>query len=166
MGRLRGYTVTRIAHKESGQPKACTRPSAGLLFRGVSHVDNSLAEGRVGQSLARDDRDCAGATHRGGPHLRSHASAPGAIDRPWFHLRGSAVAKAEANITMKRKPRSPRITRRTLLQTSAGLAITGVLAPASVAAQPARQSVYEALGVRHVINATGTVTNLGGSLMP
>src|SRR5439155_26155748 len=27
-------------------------------------------------------------------------------------------------------------------------------------------SVYEALGLRHVINATGTVTNLGGSLMP
>jgi L-seryl-tRNA(Ser) seleniumtransferase len=26
--------------------------------------------------------------------------------------------------------------------------------------------VYEALGVKHVINATGTVTNLGGSLMP
>jgi L-seryl-tRNA(Ser) seleniumtransferase len=28
------------------------------------------------------------------------------------------------------------------------------------------RSVYEALGVKHVINATGTVTNLGGSLMP
>ena len=27
-------------------------------------------------------------------------------------------------------------------------------------------SVYEAIGVRHVINATGTVTTLGGSLMP
>ncbi len=30
---------------------------------------------------------------------------------------------------------------------------------------PAR-SVYASLGVKHVINATGTVTNLGGSLMP
>jgi L-seryl-tRNA(Ser) seleniumtransferase len=29
-----------------------------------------------------------------------------------------------------------------------------------------RVSVYEAIGVKHVINATGTVTTLGGSLMP
>ena len=34
------------------------------------------------------------------------------------------------------------------------------------ASRPRGQSVYETLGVRHVINATGTVTILGGSLMP
>src|SRR5262249_59086022 len=39
----------------------------------------------------------------------------------------------------------------------------GTLSPA---ASLSRQSVYEALGVKHVINATGTVTVLGGSLMP
>src|SRR5207249_676019 len=39
---------------------------------------------------------------------------------------------------------------------------------AGVQAAPsaARPGVYEALGIRHVINATGTVTVLGGSLMP
>jgi uncharacterized pyridoxal phosphate-dependent enzyme len=59
------------------------------------------------------------------------------------------------------------MTRRRLLQAGAGLALGGTLAGAAEAAPPAaRPSVYEALGVRHVINATGTVTNLGGSLMP
>src|SRR5207302_2972648 len=44
---------------------------------------------------------------------------------------------------------------------------SGVVGETALAApEPARQSVYEALGVKHVINATGTVTNLGGSLMP
>jgi L-seryl-tRNA(Ser) seleniumtransferase len=38
------------------------------------------------------------------------------------------------------------------------------LAPAADATR--KPSVYEALGVKHVINATGTVTILGGSLMP
>src|SRR5713226_2245078 len=62
-----------------------------------------------------------------------------------------------------------RLTRRRLLQTGAALALAPVAcAPGSLAcaAQPARQSVYEALGLKHVINATGTVTNLGGSIMP
>jgi D-glucosaminate-6-phosphate ammonia-lyase len=63
---------------------------------------------------------------------------------------------------MKKK----RLTRRRLLQGSAGLAVVGMLADDRSAAEPARPSVYEALGVRHVINATGTVTNLGGSVMP
>ncbi len=68
---------------------------------------------------------------------------------------------------MKKKS-SPRITRRGLLKTGATVALTGMLAPTANAAavQPARQSVYEALGLRHIINATGTVTNLGGSVMP
>src|SRR2546425_946343 len=66
---------------------------------------------------------------------------------------------------MKKKSR---LTRRTLLKTSAAFALAPVAyAPgSSVAAQPARQSVYESLGLKHIINATGTVTNLGGSIMP
>src|ERR1700704_5796120 len=60
-----------------------------------------------------------------------------------------------------------KISRRAVLTTSAGVALGATLGDAIPAAQPAaRQSVYEALGVKHVINATGTVTNLGGSLMP
>ena len=63
---------------------------------------------------------------------------------------------------MKRKD-SGKMTRRRMLQTGAGMALAGPLSPA---ASPPRPSVYEALGVKHVINATGTVTVLGGSLMP
>jgi L-seryl-tRNA(Ser) seleniumtransferase len=62
-----------------------------------------------------------------------------------------------------------RMTRRGLLQTGAGLALGSVLGSGAAAAaepKPARPSVYEAIGVKHVINATGTVTVLGGSLMP
>jgi L-seryl-tRNA(Ser) seleniumtransferase len=57
------------------------------------------------------------------------------------------------------------MTRRRLLQAGAGLALAAGLPEAPAAAAP-RRGVYEALGLRHVINATGTVTNLGGSLMP
>jgi L-seryl-tRNA(Ser) seleniumtransferase len=66
---------------------------------------------------------------------------------------------------MKKNPRT--ITRRRLLHAGAGLALGGALAE-TAAAEPAagRPSVYETIGVKHVINATGTVTNLGGSLMP
>jgi D-glucosaminate-6-phosphate ammonia-lyase len=63
-----------------------------------------------------------------------------------------------------------RMTRRSVLTTGAGLVLGGVLAPGqSSASEPpadVRPNVYEALGVKHVINATGTVTALGGSLMP
>jgi L-seryl-tRNA(Ser) seleniumtransferase len=68
---------------------------------------------------------------------------------------------------MKKSNRT--LTRRGLLQAGAGLALGGGLAEAeaSPSAPPAgRPSVYEALGVKHVINATGTVTVLGGSVMP
>jgi L-seryl-tRNA(Ser) seleniumtransferase len=65
---------------------------------------------------------------------------------------------------VKKKASSEEVTRRGVLQAGAGLALGGVLATAEAAA--ARPSVYESLGVRHVINATGTVTALGGSLMP
>jgi L-seryl-tRNA(Ser) seleniumtransferase len=66
---------------------------------------------------------------------------------------------------MKKSKKPGRLTRRRLLQTGAVLALAPI-ANEAVAAQPARQSVYEALGLKHVINATGTVTNLGGSIMP
>ena len=66
------------------------------------------------------------------------------------------------------KARNPRnMTRRKMLQTGAGLTVAGVLAsgdPASAA--PARANVYDSLGVQRVINAGGTFTNLGGSIMP
>src|SRR3712207_6575440 len=65
-----------------------------------------------------------------------------------------------------------RINRRRALQAGAGLALGGgaVLssseADAAVAGRRPPGGVYEALGVRPVINAIGTVTSLGGSLMP
>src|SRR5262249_24991184 len=60
-----------------------------------------------------------------------------------------------------------KVSRRRLLQTSAGAALGAALGAGETAgAEPARPSVYEALGLKHVINATGTVTFLGGSLMP
>src|SRR5213593_3724891 len=60
------------------------------------------------------------------------------------------------------------VTRRGVLQGGAGLALGGVLGPdaAGAAGPPKGAGAYEALGVKHVINATGTVTILGGSLMP
>lgn len=58
-----------------------------------------------------------------------------------------------------------KITRRRMLQTGAGLALTGGLAPAADPSA-ARPNVYEALGVKTVINAAGTITYLGGSIMP
>jgi L-seryl-tRNA(Ser) seleniumtransferase len=68
---------------------------------------------------------------------------------------------------MAMKKRTGKVTRRGLLQAGAGLALGGLLGETATAGPPAaRPSVYEALGLRHVINATGTVTNLGGSLMP
>jgi L-seryl-tRNA(Ser) seleniumtransferase len=59
----------------------------------------------------------------------------------------------------------PAISRRQLLQTSAGLAAVGVLGETAVTAEPAK-SVYDALGVTRVINAMGTYTSLGGSVLP
>ncbi len=58
------------------------------------------------------------------------------------------------------------MTRRKLLQAGAGLTLGGMIDPTPAAAAPAKANVYEALGVRPVINATGTITNLGGSIMP
>jgi L-seryl-tRNA(Ser) seleniumtransferase len=62
-----------------------------------------------------------------------------------------------------------KMTRRRVLQAGAGVALGSALAAPDTgqACPPATgPSVYERLGVKHVINATGTVTLLGGSLMP
>jgi D-glucosaminate-6-phosphate ammonia-lyase len=63
-----------------------------------------------------------------------------------------------------------RMTRRSVLATGAGIVLGETLTPgeegASASPSIVRPDVYEALGVKHVINATGTVTVLGGSLMP
>jgi L-seryl-tRNA(Ser) seleniumtransferase len=70
---------------------------------------------------------------------------------------------------MKKKLSPRRLTRRRLLQTGAGLALGGALSTEDEAdAAPAgdRPDIYESLGIQPVINATGTVTALGGSLMP
>jgi uncharacterized pyridoxal phosphate-dependent enzyme len=71
---------------------------------------------------------------------------------------------------MSKSEGTGKMTRRGMLKGGAGLALGGVLvsgAKGDAAPPEARQtSVYEALGVKHVINATGTVTILGGSLMP
>jgi L-seryl-tRNA(Ser) seleniumtransferase len=64
------------------------------------------------------------------------------------------------------KKGSAKMTRRGLLQAGAGMALGGALPEAAAATPAAGPSVYEALGLKHVINATGTVTVLGGSLMP
>lgn len=62
---------------------------------------------------------------------------------------------------------SRQMTRRRLLQTGAGAAVGSALAADGVAAPPAgTAAVYEALGIRPVINAAGTFTALGGSVMP
>src|SRR6266851_2453589 len=61
------------------------------------------------------------------------------------------------------------VTRRAALQTGTGLALGSILGSGeSPGVEPKQRtpSVYEALGVKHVINATGTVTVLGGSIMP
>src|SRR5438270_3296517 len=60
------------------------------------------------------------------------------------------------------------VTRRGLRQSGASAALSSVLrTPTTHAAETAKgPGVYEVLGVKPVINATGTVTILGGSLMP
>lgn len=70
---------------------------------------------------------------------------------------------------MKRNEDTGKVSRRGALKTGASLALGGAIgsadsAPAAPRSSP--KSVYEAIGVKHVINATGTVTTLGGSLMP
>ena len=65
-------------------------------------------------------------------------------------------------------PNRKKLTRRRVLQASAGLAATGAIAGTAGAEPPPvrKSNVYESLGVKRVINAIGTVTALGGSVMP
>src|SRR3954452_23909760 len=59
------------------------------------------------------------------------------------------------------------VSRRNLLAKGAGLALGGALVgDASAAEKDRTPDPYEALGVKHVINAGGTFTVLGGSVMP
>lgn len=68
---------------------------------------------------------------------------------------------------MKKSKHINHLTRRRLLETGAGFALGSVLGnPNTANSNPAKPSFYESLGVKPVINATGTVTMLGGSIMP
>ena len=59
------------------------------------------------------------------------------------------------------------MSRRNALKVGAGLAATGMLGETNAqSVEPALPIVYELLGVKRVINAAGTFTNLGGSGMP
>ncbi|MCH7687767.1 MAG: aminotransferase class V-fold PLP-dependent enzyme, partial [Planctomycetes bacterium] len=62
------------------------------------------------------------------------------------------------------------VTRRTVLKTGAGGALGGLIGSAVSSAaeetQHAKPDVYKILGVKTIINAAGTITTLGGSLMP
>lgn len=62
-------------------------------------------------------------------------------------------------------PNRRKVTRRNVLQAGAGLA-GGALAGQVDAKELERVNVYESLGIKPVINAIGTVTALGGSVMP
>jgi L-seryl-tRNA(Ser) seleniumtransferase len=65
------------------------------------------------------------------------------------------------------EPNRRKVTRRRVLQAGAGLAASAPLAGEVSAAEPVkRPGGYEVLGVKPVINAIGTVTVLGGSVMP
>src|SRR5262245_54217916 len=67
------------------------------------------------------------------------------------------------------KNKRDRLTRRGVLQMGAGLTLGGALGSSdgvAAQAQTSKPSVYQALGVKHVINAFGTITYLGASLMP
>src|SRR5205085_4337288 len=76
--------------------------------------------------------------------------------------------------TLMPSPEEADLTRRSVLRAGAGGALGGLLAQgvlpesASAGEQPAgkKRNVYEVLGVKRLINAAGTMTALGGSLMP
>jgi L-seryl-tRNA(Ser) seleniumtransferase len=57
-------------------------------------------------------------------------------------------------------------TRREVLAAGTSAALLGTSSTHAADVKPAKASVYEALGVKPVINAIGTVTFLGGSVMP
>ena len=66
-------------------------------------------------------------------------------------------------------PNNDNFTRRTVLKTGAGGALATVLTrDTSMASETTtdQPDVYKAIGIRPIINAAGTITTLGGSLMP
>src|SRR5262245_4491732 len=68
-----------------------------------------------------------------------------------------------------RKSQDGKVTRRGAFQAGAGMAAGGVLGTGeTVRAEPpaGKPDIYEALGLKPVINAAGTFTALGGSVMP
>jgi L-seryl-tRNA(Ser) seleniumtransferase len=64
------------------------------------------------------------------------------------------------------EPNRRKVTRRRVLQASAGLAAGGALVSETTGAESVKPDVYALLDVKPVINAIGTVTVLGGSVMP
>lgn len=67
--------------------------------------------------------------------------------------------------------REKRVTRRNVLKTGAGGAMGGWLAAAGLTGSEGRAedpmpNVYDTLGVKPFINAAGTITTMGGSIMP
>jgi len=64
------------------------------------------------------------------------------------------------------RPGERKMTRRRLLQAGAGAAVGSPVAGSTEAAPPTKSSLYQSLGIKPVINAAGTFTALGGSVMP
>src|SRR5262245_47134017 len=64
------------------------------------------------------------------------------------------------------RPGERKMTRRRLLQAGAGAAVGSTLAGSTEAAPAAKSSVYQSHGIKPVINAAGTFTATGGSVMP
>ena len=62
------------------------------------------------------------------------------------------------------------VSRRAILKIGAGGVVGSMLVPgapaAAEAARPPLPNVYESLGVKPIINAAGTITTLGGTIMP
>src|SRR5262249_55638304 len=84
------------------------------------------------------------------------------------------IERLERERQLMNLPDEADLTRRSLFRAGAGGAIGGLLATgvlaetASAGELPAdkKSSVYDQLGVKRIINAAGTMTALGGSLMP
>ena len=149
----------------------------------------SSAGGAMEWSAGYGANNGEGGNQGGGPDytVPLDQSAFGAPGREWVVLSPSEkrpTNRESRRGTMSRHP----MTRRAALKTGAGAAVLGVVAPAGLtggegpadvtarltassamgAGGSAAQSpsVYEALGLEPIINAAGTITNWGGSLMP
>jgi len=71
---------------------------------------------------------------------------------------------------MQRKRHKPDVTRRAVLKAGARGALGGIIAPAlwgkEAPIEEKKRNIYELLGVKPLINAAGTTTVIGGSIMP